>query len=398
MNNISVNFGPGGPTPPQGRRRRRNLDLPIEGVEQVAVREVRAIKRYFSEVPSYYKFERAIANGKHGVAVLIKQKARENPHRDERLFVVKRAYEGRSEERLRHEISVMQRLRGAPHIAQPVVIDPDPLYLLSRPALILEYAENGTLDNLIDNVQFDDRPLPNRVLWGFFTCLLRMCIAMAWPDRGVEGAPYENEKFPNDWQNVPQIQLIHGDMHQDNILIGDLWPPADEHTLTPILKLIDFSEARVDPDPDLSDKSIRDKYELSMANSRLGTGVKTNIFDIARIMRMLITCDKRWEMEPGKVVVPYNLATKEIWSASACIAKPEYPNLDDDLRNIVMRCSAMEVEDRPTLAQLSDMIERNITVKNYEYYRGFPRGRAERERRIQRMLHDLVFYPWDDDN
>ncbi|KAI0006470.1 hypothetical protein F4779DRAFT_21894 [Xylariaceae sp. FL0662B] len=230
-------------------------------------------------------------------------------------------------------------------------------------------------------VIWDDLPLPNRVLWGFFACLLRMCIAMAWPDRGVEGAPFANEQFPENWKDIPMTQLAHCDMHQDNILLGDLYPPGDEHNLIPILKLIDFSEAKIIPDP-----------------TRLGLGVKRNIYDIGRIMRMLITCDRTADPEPKKVVVPYNLATKEVLSASASIDKPEYPNLDDDLRGLVMRCTAVDIEDRPTLPELANTIQWNLRTKDFEHYmtKKFPRGRYERDDRIQDLIHDLVFYPPDE--
>ncbi|KAI0514975.1 hypothetical protein F5B22DRAFT_211034 [Xylaria bambusicola] len=55
--------------------------------------------------------------------------------------------------------------------------------------IIMEYMHNGSLANLIDNL-IEAKPndiklarVPNRVLWGFWLCLVRACVAMEYPPR-----------------------------------------------------------------------------------------------------------------------------------------------------------------------------------------------------------------------
>ncbi|KAI1410364.1 kinase-like protein [Hypoxylon sp. FL1857] len=384
MVNISVKFGPFGPTAPKGRRRRRNLNIVVEEFDQLAVREILKIRQYFQDYKKLYRYYTPIANGKHGVAVVIKYM---DPSEPREYFVIKRAYDetGNGHEILENEIDWLRRLRGAPHVVQMLNIDPNPFESLSRPTLFLEYVRFGTLAHFIDRASARDRPIPNRVLWSFFTCLARACIAMAWPDRGVEGEPEMNEEFPPDWETKPQMQLIHGDLHPDNILIGDLIPNADEHLIAPILKIADWGLARRVPD---------------LHNEGLGTS--TNIFDISRIMRMLISLNTTWSLEPQVVHIPSPAPGRpdsHITTASPNLAKPNFPNLDDDLRDLVIQCTSEDRVERPSLQVLCDNLALQLKAKTAEYYRPAPYGDREQDAAVQNYIQEMIFYPdyqWED--
>ncbi|KAJ2987948.1 hypothetical protein NUW58_g4229 [Xylaria curta] len=58
-----------------------------------------------------------------------------------------------------------------------------------RDYIIMEYLQNGTLGDLLVKLNLyhqdhnEDHNIPNRVLWGFWLCLIRACIAMEYPPR-----------------------------------------------------------------------------------------------------------------------------------------------------------------------------------------------------------------------
>ncbi|RYP90136.1 hypothetical protein DL770_003758 [Monosporascus sp. CRB-9-2] len=318
--NISVKWNFGGPTPPGGRRRRRNVHRQVMEVDPRASREAERVRRYFDDgYTSYYKYWGIIETGKWGVALLCRQKKREKPKREERWFVVKRVFNELMQDKLHKEIEILKRLRGAPHIVQVLAIDPDPFEALSRGALIMEHVENGTL----------------------------------WHGRT-------------------------GGRKESRFLIGDPKPPGGEHDLVPLLKLIDFGEALYDPNPYVTDM-----------------GVKTNIFHIGRLMRMLISLDTTWELPPGEVTMPVQGGgERAISTASACIAKPNHPNLDDGLRNLVMLCTAVKVEDRPSLDWLWDTLMNLIFTRTPAYYaqRNFPWAQLEEDGPIQDLIHYIVYH------
>ncbi|KAI1134451.1 kinase-like protein [Hypoxylon sp. FL0543] len=383
--NISVKFGLQAPTPPRGRRRRRNLRRTEPDLDQLAVRESDKIKRYFQDYKKHYKFDTPIANGQHGVAVVVTRFARKDPPSPEISFVVKRAYDesGDAIEILENEIQWLKRLRGAPHVIQIVELEPDPFKDFNRPTLVTEYVENGTLTELIERASFRRRPVPNRILWAFYSCLVRTCIAMAWPDRGAAGELQANEQFPTDWKERPQRQLIHGDLHPDNIVIGELSPLADEHLVAPILKVVDWGLARVVPDL-----------------HNVGLGVTVNIFDISRIMRMLITLDTTFELEPKRVPLQPTKPDEPpryCMTASPNLAKPNYLHLDDDLRDLVIQCTSTNRDDRPNLEALCNIISLNMGTKTETYYRQAPYSRWERERAVQNYVQQMIFYGSDDE-
>ncbi|RYP41646.1 hypothetical protein DL767_000851 [Monosporascus sp. MG133] len=142
--------------------------------------------------------------------------------------------------------------------------------------------------------------------------------------------------------------------------------------------LIDFGEALYDPNPYVTDM-----------------GVKTNIFHIGRLMRMLISLDTTWELPPGEVTMPVQGGgERAISTASACIAKPNHSNLDDGLRNLVMLCTAVKVEDRPSLDWLWDTLMNLIFTRTPAYYaqRNFPWAQLEEDGPIQDLIHYIVYH------
>ncbi|RYP38408.1 hypothetical protein DL766_000986 [Monosporascus sp. MC13-8B] len=263
--NISVAWGFGGPTPPGGRRRRRNVHGRVYGdIDPRAEREAERVRRYFDDgYQSYYKYWGIIDTGRWGVALLCRQKKRQKPDREERWLVVKRVFDELMQDKLHKEIEILKRLRGAPHIVQILAIDPDPFEALSRGALIMDYG---------------------------------------------------------------------------------------------------------------------------MAGQREGRR--------AVIMRMLISLDTTWELPPGEITMPVQGGgERAISTASACVARPNHPHLDDGLRDLVMLCTAVKVEDRPSLDWLWDTLMNLILTRTPAYYaqRNFPWAQLEEDGAIQDLIQYIVY-------
>ncbi|KAI0535410.1 hypothetical protein GGR58DRAFT_515387 [Xylaria digitata] len=176
-------------------------------------------------------------------------------------------------------------LRWAKHIVSSVILTDDPLaqdfsgiashHMETDHWLYLEWLENGTLLKLANRARRERIRLPNRVLWRLFLCLVRMCIAMGWPPQRPDGI--DPQPVLETANGDPYGGIIHGDMHHGNLMFGDFIPedPNGEHTLTPILKLIDFG-------------TVRDVLDTTAERI---LAVQENLFDIGVVMLELVTLD-----------------------------------------------------------------------------------------------------------
>ncbi|KAI4595748.1 hypothetical protein KJ359_006739 [Pestalotiopsis sp. 9143b] len=123
--------------------------------------------------------------------------------------------------------------------------------------LLLEYMPNGTLEDFIFKLNELDVTCPNRVLWSFWVCLIRACIAMAYPvhthnkkrkDPKITGAL--SEMVPGNPVIRKKIRpMVHFAIEPRNVLVGHI--PTDvthgEHLdeVTPILKLAGWGQSEV---------------------------------------------------------------------------------------------------------------------------------------------------------
>ncbi|KAI1269125.1 kinase-like domain-containing protein [Xylariaceae sp. FL1019] len=151
----------------------------------------------------------------------------------------------------------------------------DPMWDYDRKdLLVLEYCENGDLQNLIYRLNEDNRDVPNRVLCSFWLCLVRACIGMQYPvhkfhpgrksripakenhpppnpnllpgfDYGDTGKRLGTDLFEGDVgirRRWAARRIVHFDIDPKNILITGFDPHTKdtEHELIPRLKLGDF--------------------------------------------------------------------------------------------------------------------------------------------------------------
>ncbi|KAF3068344.1 hypothetical protein GL218_08420 [Daldinia childiae] len=277
--------------------------------------DIDKLTEYFSS-DARFDFVGFIAHGSYGSASRVRYK---NPATgDWNNFVVKRAFSSEAaEEAMRLEKDYLMRFRGALHIVQILDVANNPLAVNPVPGewITMEWLPYGSLSDFIFKTKKKKVDhLPNRLLWRFFLCLV----------------------------------------------LGE--PPDDfEHTITPILKVIDFGNAG----------------EWSWIEFT-GTTTHSNLWDIGKLMVSLIILDERpyvVNLGLGEVAFPERgiLLTTD---ADKILPLDEpgapYPWLDPQLGKLVAWCLASEPADRPSLWDIGNEVGFAVGSKQAAAYPNRP--------------------------
>ncbi|KAI0467777.1 hypothetical protein F4859DRAFT_517647 [Xylaria cf. heliscus] len=300
-----------------------------------------------------------------------------------------------------NEAAMLKVLQWAKHIATGVEIPNDPLtqtfpgtpwHRMRRNTwLYTEWIENGTVGKLARRANDQQIRLPNRLLWSFFMCLVRMVIAMGWPPKRPDGQ--DPQPVIEEINGPPYGALVHRDLFLDdfsvgNIMVGDLLPedPESEHMLAPILILIDLAEM--------------EKYgDDEKANRR---AICYNLRDIACVMILFIALD-----HDTAVLMSINTQTSKYFQESptsprfltyAHILIDEengnrpFPWLDGRLRALVCACLAVKDEEKPEPQALLDITKTCLRDRGEQYYASQPGydGTSESDERIRSILSALI--------
>ncbi|KAI0968312.1 hypothetical protein F4678DRAFT_474467 [Xylaria arbuscula] len=266
-------------------------------------------------------------------------------------------------------------LRFARHIVKWLSLSPD--LMAPRPGnegfrmpyFFVEYLESGTLGQFqkrIENVatlRLTSRLeipflLPNRLLWSIFLCLIRACVAMAWPPEGPDVV------FEVPTQSEPWT-LAHMDMHNNNVMFGNIDDNEAEHRVMPVVKLIDLGEALERPvgesrfPPDQYGIEGYDNV-LLLATHRPNTGrrnqgIDKNLLDVGVLMANLVSNTQGFVITCRRNITDTNI----------------HPYLDKDLRVLIQRCLAVDPENRPRLEELIELVGQDNSpfFRDEDYYR-----------------------------
>ncbi|KAK8131571.1 hypothetical protein PG984_008009 [Apiospora sp. TS-2023a] len=331
-------------------------DFPSLGSDVLDTKATDEIRKHFDSQQPRFAYEDVAGRGSYGMTYRVRE---ELPQGDTRQLAVKRALEG-EEEVLRNEIRWLKELAGSEHIVRIVASHDgekkqggfarwarrlssrgskadvtESLVGLKGPVLVMEYLKNGDLAQLHYRTIKYDLVVPNRALWSIFLCLVRTCIAMAYPGNADENAEPRLEEIPSD--GTQPSHLEHGDLHMGNVMIGDIGSPSgNEHQLVPILKLIDFGQAKENEH-----------------------AVQENLFRISKIMINLIA---RKAVQVEKTVSDYN--GYRTHATEILPPHPEdpdndykYATLDPRLRDLIARCLAQDPGERPGLAEMLRVVQ-----------------------------------------
>ncbi|KAK7942690.1 uncharacterized protein PG986_011803 [Apiospora aurea] len=339
-----------------------------------------------------------------------------------RMLAVKRAAE-REEEALRNEIRWLKKLRGSEHIVRLVASKDDgekeenqgavarlaqelsslrvsnndnsrgnanvkdSLVGLEGPVLVMEYLANGDLAQMHSRTIKYDLVVPNRVLWSILLCLVRACIAMAYPRKADENAeePGRLEEIPGD--GTPPSNLEHGDLHMGNIMMGDFASPSSdggEHSLVPVLKLIDFGMAKESKD-----------------------AVQENLFSISRVMINLIarkvvltglgqptTEYKGYRTWATEILPPPPPQQPQTDSPSPSPVGYKCATVDPELRDLMARCLAQDPSRRPSLAEM--LYEVQVVAVDRSAATAGGEGMVETDDEVHAFLQKALYDAEDD--
>ncbi|KAI0012180.1 kinase-like domain-containing protein [Xylariaceae sp. FL0662B] len=276
--------------------------------------------------------------------------------------------------------------------------------------IITELFQNGTLRDMILKINERNLRWPNRVLWSFWLCLVKQCIALAFPvrkfhpERRVRPDGDLDEVIPPAKYHWRMKRMVHFDIEISNEFVADL-DTVDQHIAAPKLKLGDFG---------LSDEvktQKRDCYYVQrryrakpgyyapeqfveewdfIPNERNGTnicdepivgnyGPHTNVWAIALTLFNVITgCWPRTPpaaayltMEGGQQVITYGMDLLD--------ARWNY--VDIELRRMAARCMCHDPTQRPGLEELLNHAEAGLSK---------PPGDGEDDESIRRWIQDAL--------
>ncbi|KAK4152165.1 hypothetical protein C8A00DRAFT_16480 [Chaetomidium leptoderma] len=123
--------------------------------------------------------------------------------------------------------------------------------------MFLEHCKRGSLHKALYTSHAKILEFPNRALWHIFHCLIKACIAMAYPptppgNPGHGQQPRYKERVPD---NENKSKFVHFDIDPQNSKhVAE--PGLNNHPLIPVMKLSDFGIASDIQDQDLSDRDL----------------------------------------------------------------------------------------------------------------------------------------------
>ncbi|KAI0172720.1 kinase-like protein [Hypoxylon sp. FL1284] len=325
-----------------------------------AQNDANSLREFFTNEPRF-QFRGLVSNGSYGSAIRV-------GYRDPQLtdFLIKMAFDDEDAIRsLQTEKGWLRKLAYNPHVVQLINIASNPLQDPRRQGrpdadrwIIIEWLRCGTLRDFVAKAKtMSMARLPNRLLWRYFLCLVRACIAMAWPDN--------RERINN---AVESSGLMHNDMHLANVLLDN--PPTDEeHTITPILKLIDFG--------------IAGAWEASTIGA---SSEQSNLRDIGKVMASVIKLDP---LLPSM----FNAARAQFqWSGNTVLTDggglvPRPAGVDRDLVDVVCACMATDFRIRPSLPELLDITLTAVRQRGPDFYGG---EQMETDAEISRIWQEII--------
>ncbi|KAI5917871.1 hypothetical protein F4810DRAFT_631930 [Camillea tinctor] len=202
---------------------------------------------YFHDVHRFH-FIKSLHSPAGGALLCVRRGRRAHPGGKEKKIVVKHGINDFRADEIPGETHILEALRGAQHICQLLALRHDVIpdgderayanawwaydefpLVWENPYMVLEAISNGTLDDFIK--KNEGNPMSQDMLWILFLCLIRSCIAMAYPPYGEPGVTPTRERIK---PGVEKSGISHSDMHGGNIMFGDAWEDDEHYGCNPL--------------------------------------------------------------------------------------------------------------------------------------------------------------------
>ncbi|KAI0595181.1 kinase-like domain-containing protein [Biscogniauxia sp. FL1348] len=248
------------------------------------------------------------------------------------------------------EIQHLKALAWSEHVVKLVDLPKNPFN--DNQFVAMEFIPGGTLDDFKKEV---GEEIPSAVLWRIFLCLVKACVAMAYPTKSTASGLVEEEIY----SDVEPDNLAHCNLHPRNVLFHGYDLTTREHELSPIVKLVDFEHAqRLDKVESVNKQNVKDwdiafGYQKRRDAGRRNPGIDHNILSIGRIMAHLI----------GPV-------QDRFLSVVECRMRLEDPHISpsDELLDIIRRCLAVDPKNRPRLEALLPRVRARVYHEKTKRY------------------------------
>ncbi|KAI8955552.1 kinase-like protein [Xylaria longipes] len=348
---------------------------------QRAWKKLRATLKSFED-EKYMKYNRVLGFGGFGLVQewdILKPKKKVESSIAIKTVVNKK--NRASVESLKREIYWTKRFTGSEHLIQLVDLDERVMnaanindeFTYGEPNIAMERMGRGSLSLLLHrvtyapefNAQVPDNAehfklmeyIPNRTLWQMFLCLTRAIIGIGYPSTDADNR--KGLSIRETTQGVANVfapeRIVHSDIDVGNIFIADPkdYPPDDEHPWAPIIKIADYG-CMVHWNPDWSRRekgaSVWGKESYKAPEQfaprvfeKEPLGAPVNVYQIGNKIRILK--DVPVETWGWRILPSPDYSVDEDWR-----------NVDLELRELIGRCMADKIIERPTLAQLEQQI------------------------------------------
>ncbi|KAI1338683.1 kinase-like domain-containing protein [Xylariaceae sp. FL0016] len=276
--------------------------------------------------------------------------------------------------------------------------------------IIIELFANGTLWNFICRMNAHKQKVPGRILWSFWLCMVKQCIAMAYPPRKFHPERFTrpkgdlDEMIPDEQYRWRMKRMVHFDIDPQNIFVAD-FDMSEQHMIGPRLKLGDFGLAMEmkTQKRDVYYQSVRkqgknlyftpesfaeewDHLDVSRNGSNVcdartagSFGPETNVYMIGNVGFNLVTgLVSPNPPLPGFVNGPDGQQTITYgWR----ILESTYEHVDMDLRTMIARCMCHYPDERPSLEELLAHAQAGLA-------KAAPAGQSDDE--VRTWLRDYV--------
>ncbi|KAI0439645.1 hypothetical protein F4803DRAFT_564378 [Xylaria telfairii] len=352
-----------------------------------------------------------------------------------RKFVVKYSYgnlaldeQSDADNDLRNEYQYLKRLRGAEHIVQlidfpdcslnlPGISDGEATYeesvqkqkdeaaaaaadgsqpttvspIRRCPTLAIEYITYGTAYDFKKRVHKSGKFLiPSQLLWKIWLCLVRQCVAMAFPP-DIPDDQYVGQLIREVMEDRPYAFITQNSPHLANFLFnGTTDIPGDEHEPDlPLVKLIDFGRGRIEDGE--SESALRRSPDSPEEYAN-----KKNLSGAADVLMRLCCLDSRREQDfqLHKNPIPYTW-TDETGTHTTQTRAPRILRtnifIDDNLRHLLARVMAHPYALKPSLREVLSETEKAIARGPDHQSVSFLVGGAETADTVRSYVQEWIY-------